>query len=475
MAAIAAESDLTYLSAAALGHAYAARELSPVEVADAYLRRIQQVNPQLHCYITVTADLALARAREAEQRYASGSPRGPLDGVPVALKDLVDTAGVRTTAHSALFADRVPTEDATVARRLGDAGAVLLGKLSMFEFASGGVNTDGPFPPARNPWNVDFSTGGSSSGSGAAVAAGLCAAALGSDTGGSIRSPSSYCGIVGLKPTYGLVSRRGVIPLAWTLDHVGPMTRTVEDAAIVLECLAGHDPADPASVRAEKQDYRSALDRGLEGLRVGTPTEYLEAFGLDPETAAAYRDALEMLARLGASVIQVETPEIEHVATVGNVLLSAEAFAYHQQNARARPHLYGRRFYGRLLEGALISAADYLQAQRGRSLICQAMGELMRTVNLLVLPTTARPAARFADDAGSPLWRLANLTRWFNVTGQPAISVPCGFTDAGLPIGLQIAGRPFEDGVVLAAAHAYERANDWADRRPRVGQSAPLQ
>jgi aspartyl-tRNA(Asn)/glutamyl-tRNA(Gln) amidotransferase subunit A len=466
---MSAADELCYLSIAELERAYADRRLSPVEVTEAYLDRIEALDGRLNSYITVTAEAARAAARSSEQRRASGRPLGPLDGVPVALKDLYDTAGIRTTAHSPLYAERVPETDATVVRRLNSAGVILLGKLAMHEFASGGPELDAIFPPARNPWDTDRVPAGSSSGSGAALAAGLAAGSFGSDTGGSIRGPASYCGIVGLKPTYGLVSRSGVIPMSWTLDHAGPMARTVKDTAMLLQAVAGHDPADPASALAEVPDFRVHLAEGIAGRRVGAPLAAVEAAGdLHPETLAAFRQALSSLEQLGASIQSIELPDHVQAAAVWLVIASAEAFAFHERDAREQPEKFGRRFFASMLQGALYSASDYIQALRGRALICQEMGNVMRLVDLIVLPTTPHPAMDFATELASPFFKRTSFTRLFSLTGQPAISLPCGFSADRLPIGLQIAGRPFKDHTVLAAAHAYEQANDWYRQRPPI-------
>lgn len=462
-----ATNELCYLPISALAGEIEARRVSPVEVTEAYLGRIERLDGRLHAYITVTAERARAEAWAAEAAIGRGEYRGPLHGVPIGLKDLYDTAGVRTTGHSALFAERVPEADSTCTRRLSEAGAVLLGKLSMHEFAYGPADEACMFPPARNPWNLDLIPAGSSSGSGAGLAAGLCAGALGSDTGGSIRGPASMCNIVGHKPTYGLCSRAGVLTLAWSLDHTGPMARTVEDCAILLQALAGHDPADPASANVPIPDYRANLGQGIDGLRIGAPLAYLETVeDLSGETYAAYRAALDELGRLGARVEPVELPEAKHVGPLGGIILVAEAYAYHQDCFRDFPDKYGDNFFSRTLPGALLSAADYITAQRGRAKITRAVAELMTRVDLLALPTSPYPAVTFAEDVATPAWARTSLTRLFNLTGMPAISVPGGFSSAGLPIGLQLAGRAFEDATVLRAAHAYERATDWHERRP---------
>jgi len=465
--AITTQDDLAYQSIASLGDAFRARRLSPVEVVDAYLSRIERLDDKVHAYITLTADRAREEAQTAEQELARGEDRGPLHGVPIGLKDLFNTAGLRTTAQSKVLVDNVPDTDATCVRKLAEEGTVLLGKLSMHEFAFGGPDFHSPFPPARNPWDLERIPAGSSSGSGAALAAGLCAGALGSDTGGSIRGPASYCGIVGLKPTYGLVSRSGVLPLSWSLDHAGPMARGVEDCALLLQAIAGHDPRDPASANVPTPHYLAELRNGVAGLRIGAPLAYLDSVpDLAPETYAALRAALEQFERLGARVTSVELPEQAHYQMVNSGILVSEALNYHQATLSSHPELYGRRFLNRMREGALFSAVDYLTLLRGRALIKRRMAELMQHVDLLALPTSPHPAETFAEDEATPTWKRTSFTRPFNVTGQPAISIPCGFSPAGLPIGLQLVGRPFEDAGVLRAAHAYEQATDWRLRRP---------
>jgi aspartyl-tRNA(Asn)/glutamyl-tRNA(Gln) amidotransferase subunit A len=459
--------ELCYLSLASLAREFRARSVSPTEATEAYLERIQRLEDQVHAYITLTADRARAEARTAEQELAKGQDRGPLHGIPLALKDLFNTRGLRTTAHSKVLLDNVPTEDATCVRKLAEAGTVLLGKLSMHEFAFGGPQADAPFPPARNPWDLERVPAGSSSGSGAALAAGMCAGALGSDTGGSIRGPASYCGIVGLKPTYGLVSRSGVLPLAWSLDHAGPMARTVEDCAILLQAIAGYDPSDPGSANVPVPDYQADLRTGVSGLRIGAPLSYLEGVAdLSPETYTALRTALDQFSRLGAEVRSVEFPEHEHHQIVNSGILTAEAFTYHEATLTSHPELYGRRFVSRIRDGALLSAADYLTLQRGRALIKRRIAELMQEIDILALPTSTHPAETFAEEEATPSFKRTSFTRPFNITGQPAISVPCGFSSLNLPIGLQLVGRPFEDALVLRAAHAYEQSQDWHHRRP---------
>jgi aspartyl-tRNA(Asn)/glutamyl-tRNA(Gln) amidotransferase subunit A len=460
-APVGAGADPWYLPIASLHRAYRARELSPVEVTRRYLERIERLDGRLHAYITVTADLALMAARAAEARASHGALRGPLDGIPVGFKDLLDTAGIRTTAGSAVAADRVPARDADVVAALLAAGAVPLGKHTLHEFGSGGPSQAGPFPAARNPWDPGLVPGGSSSGSSAAVAAGLCAAALATDTGGSLRLPASYCGVVGFKPSRGRVSRRGLVPLAWTLDHVGPLARTVEDAALVVHAIAAPDPAGPVP------DPGTGLRAGLRGVEIGAPLALVErAPDLHPETLAAYREALAVLERLGATVRPVELPEAEHVDTAVRVIVGAESLAAHRRTVREGAARYGRGFYQTLLEGALLGGTDYVDALRMRARIGRAMRALMQEVDLLALPTTAHPAWDFATEARYPGWLRSSFTRVFNLTGQPAVSVPCGLSAAGLPLGLQLAGRAGADAAVLAAAHAFEAATGWWRRHP---------
>ncbi len=462
--------DLTDFTIAELGPKLASRELSPVEVTDAYLRRIDQIDGRVHAYVHVSADRARADARRAEAEIASGELRGPLHGVPIALKDLFDTAGIPTTGCSRAFLDRVPDEDGVVVAKLREAGTILLGKLTMHELATGAPDLDGPFPPARNPWDLDRMPSGSSSGSGAALAAHLCAGALGSDTGGSIRGPASWCGIVGFKPTYGLVSRRGVMPLSWSLDHVGPMARTVEDAALLLQVIAGFDPLDEGSAQATIPDFRAALGDLSANLRLGVPWSYLDACtDLDDEVMAIFRSAVHKIGSLGVRVEPIEIPYVEYADTIGTTILVAEAYAVHEAGFREHLDLYGRPFTDRVIRGALWSSADYLLATRARGRFQRGMADLMSEIDLIAMPTSLSPAELF-DDPNLVPYSRPSFTRPFNVTGQPSISVPCGFTAQGLPVGLMLSGRPFEDANVLQVAHAYERARPWRPRRPGLDE-----
>lgn len=462
--------DLCYLSIAEAAGGLRRKEYSPVDLARACLDRILALDGRLHSFITVTEDLALDQANRAEQELAAGKDRGPLHGIPIALKDLYDTRGIRTTAHSRLFRDRIPDQDATAAARLAEAGTVLLGKLAMHEFASGSPALDGPFPPARNPWNLDHIPGGSSSGSGTALAAGLCLGSLGSDTGGSIRGPAAHCGIAGLKPTYGRVSRAGVVPVSWSLDHAGPMARSVKDCALLLQAIAGHDATDPASADVPVPDYRASLGQGIAGLRLGVPRQrwFNEAGGADAEVVAAFDAALKVLAGLGASLVELDGQPFARVRGVNQTILDAERYAYHEEWLQRTPELYGSWFRRRVLAGAFLSAADYIQAQRARSALNAAIRANFTRVEAFATPTMAQPPASFARLDSDETNRGPSFTGPFNLTGLPAISVPCGFTASGLPIGLQVAGRPFDEPTIFRIAHIYEQATPWHQRRPSL-------
>jgi aspartyl-tRNA(Asn)/glutamyl-tRNA(Gln) amidotransferase subunit A len=465
------DAELCYLSIATLSGAYRARKLSPLEVTDAFLRRIEALDGQLRAYTTLLAEQAREAARQSEQRWANGAALGPLDGVPLALKDVFDTAGIRTTANSPLYADRVPETDAAVVARLRAGGAVILGKLAMYEFSLGVPELEGEFPASRNPWNLERIPGGSSSGSAAAVAAALCSGSFGSDTGGSVRGPASYCGIVGMKPTAGLVSRNGVVPLAWTLDQPGPLARTVEDTAMLLQAVAGYDADDPGSQQVAIPDYASELSGQIAGMRIAAPANFSPPhIALHPETQRVFGEALDVLRGLGAQVIDIELPKIVAMATeIVLIIGTCETFAMLEQDVRTRPHKLGRNFIGVPLAGALYTAADYIQALRGRTLICREMAKVMESFDLLALPTLSSPALAFADEPLRSSWRPTTLLRrLFSLTGQPAISVPAGMSDDGLPIGVQLAGRMFGERHLLAAAHAFEQATGWHRMRPPI-------
>jgi len=456
---------------AELSRRIAARELSPVELASALIARIKAVDGALNSVLLLLEEQAMAEARAAEAEISAGRRRGPLHGIPIGLKDIYETAGVRTTAHSALFRDHVPAADATTVRLLREAGAVILAKLSTWEFAIGGTSFDLPWPPARNPWDRTRDPTGSSSGSAVAVAAGLMPGAMGSDTGGSIRNPASWCGIAGHKPTYGMVSRRGVLPLSWSLDHAGPMCWTAEDCALMMAVLAAHDPGDPASAAVPPPDFAGAIAAGradgLRGLRIGVVRHFFERdVPCDPEVLAATEDSLRALRGLGAELRDVALPPFGDYAAPGHLIARAEAFAVHDHALREMPERYGAYGRLRLMSGALVGASDYLHAQRRRALLIARTLEAMREVDAVVYPSARTVAREMGIDTFTPPGPPMFFARAFNVVGGPALSVCCGFSDAGLPIGLQIAGRPFEDHVVLRVGDAVERAMGTRGRRP---------
>lgn len=442
--------------------------LSPVELTWAFLDRIETLDPTLLAYITVLGEDAMSEARAAEEEIRRGDYRGPLHGIPIALKDLYDTAGVRTTAASRIMAGRAPAQDATTTARLREAGAILLGKLTLHEFALGGPDASTGFPLARNPWNLDHIPGGSSSGSGTAIAAGLCMGTLGSCTGGSIRGPAAHCGIVGLKATYGRVSRYGVVPLSWTLDHCGPMTWNVEDTAHMLQAIAGHDPKDPTSSRAAVPDYSRSLVEGIGGMRIGVPRDFFfsDHPKISAEVLATVDAALDELVRLGAKVEDVSVPMLEYAGAAQPVIMLSEAFAYHRANLRSQPENFGDMCRARFRMGGLFSGGDYVQAQRVRKALTSEFNEALSRYDLIASPAMSNPATRFDETDVMTTARAPSFTGPYNLTGMPAISVPCGFTGLGLPIGLQLAGRPFDEPTVIRAAYTYQQHVRLFERRP---------
>lgn len=461
--------ELHWLSAAEATRAFAARTLSPVELLQALLARIERLDPVLNAFIRLDAEAALDAARVAEREIAAGHPRGPLHGVPVGIKDIIDVAGLPTTCHSKILLDNVKTADAVVVAKLRQAGAVILGKLSTHEFAIGGPSFDLPFPPARNPWNPEHHPGGSSSGSGSGVCAGLFPIALGSDTGGSVRNPASACGVVGLKPTYGLVSRRGVFPLSFTLDHVGPLTRTVADAALLLDAIAGHDPADPGSTPTTARHFGRDLTRGIRDLRVGFVRHFHEVdMPANPEVTAALEDAARVLQAEGAEVRDVTLPSLNEFSAVNRVILGAEAFSIHAPWLRTRPGDYGQLSRRRLLAGAFFSAGDYVGAQRRRAQMITAVNEAFRDFDILVCASSLDPASRLDDPEETARTYPRQARTPFNVTGHPALAMMSGLSDLGLPLSVQFVGRYFEDATVLRVAAAYERGTEWHKRRPPI-------
>jgi aspartyl-tRNA(Asn)/glutamyl-tRNA(Gln) amidotransferase subunit A len=440
------------------------KKLSPVELTNDCLTRIERLNAQLDAFITVTAKSALLEAHKAEEEIQGGSWRGPLHGIPLGLKDLIDTAGVRTTAASALFKDRIPTKDAEVVHRLKAAGAVLLGKQNLHEFAYGGSSVISYYGPSHNPWELEHITGGSSGGSAAAVAAGMCYGAIGSDTSGSIREPAAFCSLVGLKPTYGRVSLRGVIPLSPSLDHLGPLTRTVADAALILQAIAGFDAKDATSADVAVPDYLSSPGKDIKQFRIGRPKKdfYDE---LDPDITAAVEEALSVLQDLGGEIREIDLPEL-----TDRTVQYAECYAYHAEYVARSPELYQPETLRRIKAGAGITARELEEKRQELAQARRDIAHVFENVDVLITPTTPVPAPAIAELKGDPvelrpreLFLLRN-TRPFNIWGLPAISVPCGFTTSGLPIGLQIVGPHWEEARVLRVAGAYEAATEWHNR-----------
>jgi aspartyl-tRNA(Asn)/glutamyl-tRNA(Gln) amidotransferase subunit A len=453
---------------AAAARLIASRALSPVELTRSCLARIEALDERLNSFLLVRAEAALAEAAEAEAEIARGRYRGPLHGIPIAHKDIVETAGIRTTAHSKLLRDFVPQRDATVVQRLAAAGAIMLGKTATHEFAMGGPSFDLPWPPARNPWNTDYFTGGSSSGTGAAVAAGLILGGSGSDTGGSIRLPAAYCGVTGLKPTYGRVSRYGVLPLAYSLDHVGPLAWSAEDCAILLQAMAGYDPADPASAAVAVPDYRAALRPDLRGMRIGVARHFFESdYRIDAEAQNAIDAALATMRGLGAELRDIQLSPLQDYGACGWLVLIGESWAVHEKVMRERFLDYGRMMRNRVVLGAFLGAADYVQALRLRRALGAEMTKAMRDVDVLVTGITPGEAPRIDEKPGYESFQRP-LMMPFNVTGQPAMAIRCGLSAAGLPLSLQIAGRPFDEASVLRVGHAYEQATEWHRRRPPI-------
>ena len=463
---------LHFLTIAAAAQLIKSRQLSPLEYADALLERIGLFDSQLNAFITVTADLARQQAREAEADIMAGRYRGPLHGIPFALKDIYNTQGILTSGGSKVCRDNIPNFDATATRKLHDAGAVLLGKLQTHEFAHGGPSFDLPWPPARNPWHLEHFTGGSSSGCGAALAAGLTPGALGSDTGGSIRGPASFCGITGYMPTYGLVSRAGVIPNSFTFDHCGPMTCTVEDCAILLQAIAGYDAQDAGSIEAEIPDYRAALTGDIKGLRVGALRHYWEKdMPAHPDLARAMDAAIEVLRKLGARVEDCATRPMQNSYDTKVVIAESEIYSIHYDNLKARPGDFGRDFLGRVLPACLFQASDYVQASREHRRIIADVRPLYRKYDVL-LTAGFGPAPRLDAHRTANFWMKPNVFTSSNVFGGPSLELPNGFSN-GLPLGMQLIGRPFDEATVLRVGHAYQQATDWHTRQPRLVAGAP--
>jgi aspartyl-tRNA(Asn)/glutamyl-tRNA(Gln) amidotransferase subunit A len=468
--------DPAQLTIAEASRAIAAGSLSPVALTEAYLDRIAALDGELHSYVLVLRDQALAAARALAGRPA----RGALHGIPIGLKDIYKTRGIRTTAGSRRYLDHIPDGDADTWVRLREAGAILLGKQETHEFAIGGPDFTLPFAPARNPWNTAHYPAGSSSGSAAAVAAGLCAGAMGSDTGGSIRGPAAYCGIVGLKPTYGRVSRRGVFPLSYTLDHCGPLTRTVEDCAIMMQALAGYDPDDPASADVPVPDYRAALATRLDGLRIGVVRHFHEhdavaAFGPDSAPSAAYTTAFDAACRslesLGARLTDIKLSPLIDYLDANRLIMLAEAYALHEKDFRERPQDFGHHMFARIALGAFLTAADYVEAMRQRRELCVEFARALDGVDVVVSANSTGPAPRIDTIPTYSTFERASYTGPYNLTGSPALSVPIGFEDR-LPLAFQIAGKPFDEATVMRVGHAFEQATEFHRQRPAI--AAPL-
>jgi len=452
----------------------AERKISPVELAKAHLERIDQLDPALSAFVTVTPERALADARESEERIMRSGPKTPLDGIPIAHKDVFCTAGIRTTAHSRLLQDNIPQADATVVTKLASAGTVMLGKLATLEFALTGPSFDLPWPPARNPWNLDHFTSGSSSGTAAAVAAGLVLGGTGSDTGGSIRGPAAACGVTGLKPTYGRCSRAGVIPLAHTLDHTGPMAWTAADCALLLQQMAGFDPDDPASARESVPDFSAELGRSVRGLRIGVVRHFHEVDKpVAPAVAKGIETSIEILRSQGALIRDVTLSPLKAYSAANRVIVHSEALAVHEHWMRTRPGDYGRRLRNRLLLASTLTAADYIQAQRRRRELCREMAAAMTDVDILLTAAAADEAPLMTDIS---LWDgllSANFSSPWSQSGYPAMTVCSGFGESGLPIGVQLGGRPFAEATLLRVAHILESETHWRNVRPALANPVP--
>ena len=466
-------SELHFKTIAELGDMIRAKEVSPVEVTQIYLDRIEAQNERLGAYITIMADAAMTQARAAEREIQSGRYSGRMHGIPIAVKDIIYTRGVLTSAGSKVLADHVPDEDSTLVERLDAAGSVLLGKLNLSEFAIGGT-IDHPFGTPRNPWNTDHTAGGSSSGSGVATAGGLCAGALGSDTGGSIRGPAGFCGLAGIRPTYGRVTRHNVVPMCWSLDTIGPMTRTVEDCAIMLQAIAGHDRRDATSSTTPVPDYVGGLIGDVTGLKVALPREMFDFEALDSEVKQAVGRAVNVLVELGASSDEISLPTSERSGAVFIANADVDCAAFHSEWLRTRPDDYDWNTRTRLESASLTPAVSYIKTQRARALIRREMLEALEEHDVIVMPTGPVPAPTIEASTGKPggfyQGRLDLGRRRYTspapLAGLPALSVNCGFSEAGLPIGMQIVAKPFAEDLLFRIGHAYEQATEWHARHP---------
>jgi aspartyl-tRNA(Asn)/glutamyl-tRNA(Gln) amidotransferase subunit A len=458
------------LSIAEAGELLRAGRITSTALTEHVLGRIGLLDPLIDAYLLVTRERALADAAQADRDLAAGIDKGPLHGIPYGMKDIYDTAGIRTTCHSKLLIDRVPDTDSVVETKLKAGGAVLTGKLATHEFAIGGPSFDLPFPPARNPWNREHVPGGSSSGSGAAVAAGIVRMAMGSDTGGSIRGPACYCAVVGVKPTYGLVSRRGVFPLSYTLDHCGPLARTVEDAALTMQVVAGHDPLDPASANVAVPDFTAGLGRDLGGLRLAYPRSFFaEPKDVSPEVVAAMDAAVQVLGRLGAVVEEAKFPPFDLFNACGRTILTAEAYTIHAHDLKTRPLDFGRYTYQRIMPGATLTAADLVQAFRARRELTDFVNlQVLRRCDAIITANALAPAVRFDELPVDAIFPSTIHTIPFNVTGNPALALPIGFAQNGMPLGMQVVGRPFDEPTIFRIGSAYEAAAGWTRLWPKM-------
>jgi aspartyl-tRNA(Asn)/glutamyl-tRNA(Gln) amidotransferase subunit A len=458
--------DVAFLTIAELNRLYDRHELSPVEVTQALLDRIAAHDGKLHSFLLVTAEVALEQARTAERELMAGTRRGPLHGIPYALKDIIETAGIRTTGHSKLRENHIPGADAEIVVRLKAGGGVLLGKLATWEFALGGPSWDLPWPPALNPWDTERLPGGSSSGAGAAVAAGFVPGAVGTDTGGSVRGPAALCGLAGLKPTYGRVSRRGVFPNTFSMDHCGPLTRSAEDIALFLSVIAGYDKQDAGSEDLPVPDYAAELNGGLDGLRIGVAEDWYRN-APHPDVAPAIDAAVEVLRGRGAVVQPVKLSSLRDYTDCKTTISSVELYSIHEHDLRARPRDFGRILRNRVLPGALIRAEDYMAALRWRAELAREQADIFRRVDAIVTAGALNIADRADPNQPDRLVTAPSVTMPFSVAGVPALTIPCGFSrEEGLPLSLQIAAAPFAEGLILRIAHAYQQATDWHRRHP---------
>jgi len=471
MSAGRAEDDaLVHAGVAQLGAMLRRKEISPVEIVDALFERIERYDGTLHAFVTPTPDEARARARAAEARFLRGEPLSAMDGIPYGLKDVIDTAGIRTTGQSRILEHNVPAHDACVEARIKAGGGVLLGKLTTWEFAHGGPSWDLPWPPAMNPWKKGYLPGSTSSGPGAAVAASFLPAAVGTDTGGSIRMPAANCGIVGLKPTYGLVSRRGVLPNTYSFDACGPMTRSVEDAALLLGVMAGYDDDDIASVEAPPADYVADLGKGVAGVRIGWVRGWYAADpSCHPDIPPAVEVAMRTLERAGAIVEEVELSDLLTYQDCKTTISITEMFSAYEHEFRARPQDFGRMFRNKVLAGALVRGEDYFQALRQRAWLCRELARAFRRFDVLASAGWMNVADPANPGKLDKFLRPPNITTPFNIGGQPAMCIPCGLSAEGLPVSLQLATRHFEEALLLRVGHCYQQHTDWHLRRPTEG------